>query len=99
LSIDTVQKRQSVWMIPGIMPKPFPKGVILQPDRQQTSDVYAGILTAMPPASNQTCWVLETGAVVTWNSTTSVSSVWVNEFQTTVPPAWVREDPVVPCTD
>jgi len=98
LSIDSAQKRMSVFELPGIMTNPFPSGTTnTQPNRQQMSDVYAGILAGPPLPSNQTCWVDSKQNVSPWVNSKKTVNAWVTEKKSTR--IWVPEREVVPCQD
>ncbi len=98
MSIDTAQKRMSVFQLPGLMTNPFPQGTTrTQPNRQQMSDIYAGILANPPLSVNETCWIPAIQNTSTWKASKKNTNVWVSERKTTK--VWIPEQEVVPCQD
>jgi hypothetical protein len=86
LSIDTAQKRSSVWEVPGVQLNPFPTGSVDIRDRQEMSDVYCGIGAVAFYLPSTTCWnngyrsssVWHLGlkATLTWTKPRSNLSGW-----------------------
>ena len=98
MAIDTAQKRMSVFQLPGLMTNPFPSGTTnTQPNRQQMSDVYAGILATARITSNQTCWVDSRNNNSTWTNSKKTTNVWIREKTQTR--TWIPEKEVTPCQD
>ena len=93
--IDTAQKRMSVFQLPGLMTNPFPSGGIEAPDRQQISDVYAGIASAGPLPRRCTSWVAVREKTSPWINSKKNTSIWVPEKEKTK--IWEPEKEVVPC--
>ena len=98
MSIDTAQKRMSVFELPGLMTNPFPQGTTnTKPNRQQMSDIYAGITAVFPPPSNETCWKDSAQNTSVWVNSNRTVNVWVRENSKTR--IWIPEQEVVPCQD
>lgn len=95
--IDSSQKRMSVFELPGLMTNPFPNGVNTAPDRQQMSDIYAGILANAPMSSNETCWRPSLNNASPWVNSKKTTNVWKSEKQQTK--SWIPEQEMVPCQD
>lgn len=98
MAIDTPQKRSSVFQLPSEMMNPFPSSGIDAPDRQQISDIYAGILAQMPNIlPNETCWHPLGAGATSWKNSSSNVSTWKRQQQ--VSGTWVKEEEVLPCQD
>lgn len=97
MSIDTRQKRSSVFELPGLMMNPFPDGSITAPDRHQISDIYSGISASTPGSISETCWNPSLGNTSSWVKAQTKTSSWVSER--TGSSIWVPEKEVVPCPD
>jgi hypothetical protein len=93
--IDTPKKRSSVFELPGLMMNPFPSGIILQGDRQQISDVYAGILSTVPGfLKSGTHWVDEKTRTNVWSKEKESVNIWVKEIEETG--IWTDEKELIP---
>lgn len=96
MAIDTPAKRSSVFQLPGLMTNPFPEGSIGQGSRQQSSDVYRGILAAVPQfLPSTTCWNASSTNNSTWRPSGANSSTWRNSGSNSS--TWVRGQDVTPC--
>lgn len=85
----------SVFELPGLMTNPFPNGTNTASDRQQMSDIYAGIQASAPTSSNETCWTNAKQGTSSWVNAKKTTNLWkVEKKQTKV---WVPEKEVVPC--
>lgn len=97
MAIDTAQKRMSVFELPGLMTNPFPHGTNTAADRQQMSDIYAGIQANAPMSSNETCWRPAQKNSSVWSNPSRVTSTWKRESGNTK--VWTPEKEVVPCQE
>jgi hypothetical protein len=76
LSLDTPQKRSSVFQLPGIMTAPYPSGAITKSDRQQISDIYCGISVSTGLPISQTYWFKGKASGNAWAIGGSQASSW-----------------------
>jgi hypothetical protein len=80
--INSSQARSSCFNLPGITVNPFPNGVVAQGDRQQISDMYAGILAQIPNfIPNETCWIDERYRTDVWTDENKEIESWVHEIE------------------
>lgn len=91
MGLNTAQGRMSVFQVPGVMTNPFPSGFVTKADRQQISDVYAGLpaFTQTIP-SGSTTWTRYKKGSSTWAAESKVTDIWIPETKK-APDTWPDE--------
>lgn len=80
MSIDTPQKRYSVFQLPGLMMNPMPNVNMTQSDRQQMADIYVGITPVIPAGPPDT---------TIWTNSLNNDSIWKQDKENTT--SWVKQ--------